>query len=83
VTTELLQDGADATKVIGPAWTVDQNIIQEHKYKTTEVWAKHIIINAWNVAGALHSPNGITRNSYSLSCVRNVVLCTSCGRIRT
>ena len=30
-------------------------------------------ISRWNVAGALHNPKGITRNSYNPECVTNAV----------
>jgi len=43
----------------------------------------HNVMRVWNVVGALHSRNGMTKKSYRPSWVQNVVLSMSVGRMRT
>jgi hypothetical protein len=75
------EDDVEVLQVVRPGGAVYQNIIKEDKNKPAKVGAQHVIHE--RLAEALHSPNGMTKNSKKVSCVRNTVLSISSSFIRT
>ena len=57
------EDGPQMAQVIRPRCTVDQNVIKKYQDEAPKKGRSTSFIRAWNVAGALHNPNGMTRNS--------------------
>jgi hypothetical protein len=78
---QLGEDDTKMTKVICPSLTIDEDVIKKTSTKRRRYGRSTSFMMDWNVAGALQRPKGMMRNSYSPSCVRNAVLCTSAARI--
>jgi hypothetical protein len=55
------EDGADVAQVLRPRVAEYQYIVEEDEDEAAQKRTEHV--SAWNVAGVLHSPNGMTRNS--------------------
>jgi hypothetical protein len=60
---KLVEDDADVLEMLCPRRTIDENIIKNTRMNLCRYGHNTSFIRAWNVAGALERPNGMTRNS--------------------
>jgi hypothetical protein len=60
---ENVEDGAYMMKMVGPCGAVDEYIIEENQPNWRRNGRRMSFMRAWNVTGALHNPNGMTKNS--------------------
>jgi hypothetical protein len=63
VMSDRLKCDSEVLQVLGPRRAVDQNVIKNTRANLRRYGRRTSFISAWNVAGAMASPNGITRNS--------------------
>jgi hypothetical protein len=71
---QLGKDHAEMPEMIRPRLVVYQYIVKENEHKATKEGAEYIVYKRLESCRALHRPNGMTRNSYRPSWVRNAVL---------
>jgi hypothetical protein len=63
VASELDESDANMSQMFRPSLAVYENVIKKTRMNRRKKGRRTSFISAWNVTGALHSPNGMTRNS--------------------
>ena len=60
---EDVEEEAHMLEVGGPRVAEDQDVVKEDEDGATQERLEDVVHECLNVAGALHSPNGMTRNT--------------------